>query len=91
MRIERTSKSPSAPAPAAGVRARTAPAEGSQSFSNSANDAALAFQQERQTAAGGDGLPDDAKVALASIDDIAARYSLNIVERREPGTVDEQA
>jgi hypothetical protein len=85
VRIERTSKSPSAPAPAAGARVSAAPAAGSPSFSSTANDAALALQiEESVTGGAGGGKARDEKAALESIDDIAARNSLNIVQRRQP-------
>lgn len=83
MRIDRTSKSPAALVAAPGARAPAAPASGAQSFTSSANEAALALQVEEEKTTGGRGRkPDDEKAALASIDDIAARNSLNIVERK---------
>lgn len=88
MRIERVGKPNAAPAPAP-VRV-AAPSEGQQAFNESANEA-LARQIEEELFSGGSGggnagLPPEEKAALSSIDDIAARASLNIVDgtRKNP-------
>jgi hypothetical protein len=64
-----------------------APSSGPGSFSSTAEEAALALQIEQDLMSGtlGRGGADAQKDALASIDDIAARNSLNIVERKKPG------
>jgi len=91
VRIERTSKSPSAPVAAPGARTPAAPAAGSPSFSSTAHDAALALQIEEAVTGGiGGRKARDEKAALESIDDIAARNSLNIVQRREPKPGEQQ-
>ena len=87
MRIERTSNAPRATATPA-APARVAPAASVQeSFTVSAEDAALALQIEEEFAGtGGGNRKDPKKPVLSTIDDIAARASLNIVERKkEPG------
>jgi hypothetical protein len=87
VRIDRvgTSKAPAAPAPAP---AATPVEEASASFSSSAVAAALALRplqpKERRGGVTPDGQQDPKKAALESIDDIAARASLNIVSEKEP-------
>lgn len=85
MRIEKAGKA-SAPAAPAPIRAPgpAAPSSGPGSFGNAADDAALALQIE-EAVINGDAGPkkDSKKAALESIDDIAARASLNIVERKK--------
>jgi hypothetical protein len=73
------------PPASAVVRAPAAPASGAQSFSSNANAAELALQleEERAGGGGGGGGHHPAKKALASIDDIAARNSLNIEDRKK--------
>jgi hypothetical protein len=85
VRIEKAGKtsSPAAPAP---IKAPgpAAPSSGAGSFSNAADDAALALQIEEAVINGHAGPKKDGKkAALESIDDIAARASLNIVERKK--------
>jgi len=81
VRIDRVAKTNAPSAPAAARPA--APISASQqSFNESANEAALAFAGEE--GAGGDAQPDRKKDPLGTIDDIAARASLNIVERKQP-------
>ncbi len=85
MRVEKTGKTgaPAAPAP---IRAPgpAAPSSGPGSFSYAADDAGLALQIEEAVVNGHAGPKKDAKkAALESIDDIAARASLNIVERKK--------
>ncbi|GEM_PF-2948985 len=85
MRIEKAGK-PSAPAAPAPIKAPgpAAPSSGAGSFSNAADDAALALQIEEAVTGGYAGPKKDSKkAALESIDDIAARASLNIVERKK--------
>jgi hypothetical protein len=84
VRIEKAGKTnaPAAPAP---IRAPgpVAPSSGAGSFSNAA-DEALALQIEEAVVNGNAGPKKDSKkAALESIDDIAARASLNIVERKK--------
>ena len=81
MRIERVGKTnaPSAPATPARV---AAPSGSQQSFNESAQEAALAFAAEEDASNGGQ--PGPKKDPLSTIDDIAARASLNIVERKQP-------
>ncbi len=84
MRIEKAGKT-SAPAAPAPIKAPgpAAPSSGAGSFSNAA-DEALALQIEEAVINGHAGPKKDAKkAALESIDDIAARASLNIVERKK--------
>jgi hypothetical protein len=86
VRIDRTGKTNAPIAPARGaVPSSVAPSSGPGSFSNSAEDAALALQIEQDLISGtmGRGGKDAKKEALESIDDIAARNSLNIVERKQ--------
>ena len=88
VRIDRTGKNaPIAPARSA-APPPVAPSAGSGSFIDSAEDAALALQIEQDLLSGtmGRGGKDAKKEALESIDDIAARNSLNIVERKPPKT-----
>jgi hypothetical protein len=82
VRIDKTGKS-SAPAPASKAPAPAAPSSGAGSFSNAADDAALALQIEQEVTGGYHPPKDGKKAALESIDDIAARNSLNIVERKK--------
>jgi hypothetical protein len=86
VRIDRVGKTsaPSAPAGAAKA-APAAPSSGPGSFSSSAEDA-LALEIEQQVMGGMQNPKDPKKAALESIDDIAARNSLNIVERKNRNT-----
>ena len=83
MRIDRVSK-PNAPPAAAKARPATPSSSSQQSFNESAEEAARAFQDP--DAYQGDEAPAGDKPALRSIDDIAARASLNIVERKAMDT-----
>ena len=87
MRIDRTTSSPLAPAAAAPAAPAAAPQSGTQqSFNSSANAAALALQLEEEKAGGGGGgggKHHATKTAISSIDDIAARNSLNIEVRKK--------
>ena len=85
MRIEKAGNT-SAPAAPAPIRAPgpAAPSTGAGTFGNAADDAALALQIEESVVNGQAGPKKDTKkAALESIDDIAARASLNIVERKK--------
>lgn len=85
MRIEKAGKA-SAPAAPAPLKAPgpAAPSSGPGSFSSAAEDAGLAVQIEEAVINGYAGPKKDSKkAALESIDDIAARASLNIVERKK--------
>jgi hypothetical protein len=83
VRIEKAGKA-SAPAAPLKAPAPAAPSSGAGSFSNAADDAALALQIEEAVIGGFAGPKKDTKkAALESIDDIAARASLNIVERKK--------
>ena len=85
MRIDKVGKTSSPLAPAATkAPAPAAPSSGPGSFSSSADEAAQALAYEQELTSGFRGNPPDPKkAALESIDDIAARASLNIVERKD--------
>lgn len=84
MAIDKVGKSSSPPAPAISkAPATVAPSSGPGSFSSAAEETAAGLQYEQELASGFRGLSSDPrKAALESIDDIAARASLNIVERK---------
>jgi hypothetical protein len=84
VRIDRVSKTNTPPATAK-ARPVTPSSSSQQSFNESAEEAARAFANPDDYR-GGDGLPEREKGALSSIDDIAARASLNIVERKPMDT-----
>jgi hypothetical protein len=83
VRIDKVGKTsaPSAPA-AARPAAPAGPSSGPGSFSSTAEDAAQALEIEQQVTGRIHNSKDAKKAALESIDDIAARNSLNIVERK---------
>jgi hypothetical protein len=81
VRIDRVGKTNTPSAPAAPARA-AASSSSQQSFNESAQEAALAFAAEEGASAGGQ--PGPKKDPLSTIDDIAARASLNIVKRKQP-------
>jgi hypothetical protein len=82
--IDKVGKSSSPPAPAISkAPAPAAPSSGPGSFSFTADDIAQGLQYEQELMSGFRGASNDPKkAALESIDDIAARASLNIVERK---------
>jgi hypothetical protein len=84
VRIDRVSK-PNAPPAAAKARPATPSSSSQQSFNESADEAARAFQNP-DAYQGDEDPPAGDKAALSSIDDIAARASLNIVQRKPMDT-----
>ncbi|MGA2395582.1 MAG: hypothetical protein ABSH03_19755 [Candidatus Lustribacter sp.] len=84
MAIDKVGKTSSSPAPAISkAPAPAAPSSGPGSFSSAADELTQALQYEQELTSGYRGPSNDPKkAALESIDDIAARASLNIVERK---------
>jgi hypothetical protein len=83
MRIDRTSNAPRTAATPVTPARVTAASSAQQSFTEMADDTALALQIEEQVTGGPAGREDaKKKTVLKPIDDIAARASLNIVQRK---------